>query len=50
MLRVRVPEARCQERGVEGEGVGDEVPVLVLSWLKSPRHYRLLGACGAYQS
>jgi hypothetical protein len=46
---VVVAGARCQRRGVEGEGVGGEVSV-VLSWSKSPRHYRLLGACAAYQS
>jgi hypothetical protein len=41
---VVVAGARCQRRGVEGEGT------VVLSWSKCPRHYRLLGACGAYQS
>jgi hypothetical protein len=46
-----VSEARCQRRGVDGEGVGgQDVSMVVLSWSKSPRHYRLLGASETYQS
>ena len=45
--RVKEEKEECYCRGeVSGRGVS----MVVLSWSKSPRHYRLLGACGAYQS